>query len=244
MKENKYDDAAFFGMYSEMGRSKEGLEAAGEWHTFRSLLPSLEGKKVLDLGCGYGWHCRYAREQKASAVTGVDISRKMLDRARELTNDPAIRYQQDAIEDIHFKAGEFDVVISSLAFHYVADFNTTCQKVQHCLKPGGAFVFSVEHPIFTAIAAQDWHYDKTGKRLHWPVDDYQRQGFRNTRFLGHDVVKYHRTLAAYINTLIDNGFRIAQIAEPEPSAEALKKFLEMKDENRRPMFLLVRAERV
>ena len=56
MKENKYDDPTFFGKYSQMPRSKEGLAAAGEWHVLRRMLPPFEGKRVLDLGCGFGWH--------------------------------------------------------------------------------------------------------------------------------------------------------------------------------------------
>jgi cyclopropane fatty-acyl-phospholipid synthase-like methyltransferase len=102
-----------------MSRSIDGLEAVGEWPAFRALLPGLRDKNVLDLGCGFGWHCRYAREQQARWVLGIDISERMLARARENTNDAAIEHRRLAIEDIDFAAGTFDVVISSLAFHYV-----------------------------------------------------------------------------------------------------------------------------
>lgn len=81
MKQNKYDDPAFFARYSEMARSVGGLQAAAEWPAFRGLLPDLRDKRVLDLGCGFGWHCRYAREQGARSVVGVDLSEKMLRRA-------------------------------------------------------------------------------------------------------------------------------------------------------------------
>ena len=57
MKENKYDDDVFFNKYKEMNRSVQGLEGAGEWSQLKQLLPDFEGKRVLDLGCGYGWHC-------------------------------------------------------------------------------------------------------------------------------------------------------------------------------------------
>ncbi|MBB6501036.1 class I SAM-dependent methyltransferase [Pedobacter cryoconitis] len=241
MKQNKYDDPQFFANYSLMPRSVDGLNAAGEWHTFRDMLPTLQDKKVLDLGCGFGWHCLYAREQQARAVVGVDLSENMLARARKSTDDPAIEYHQLAIEDINFTAEEFDVVISSLAFHYVENFAQVCQKVGHSLQPGGSFVFSVEHPVFTAMATQDWYYDENGKRLHWPVDGYQQQGQRIARFLDHDVVKYHRTIESYLNDLIDSGFRITRISEPQPSQEVLDKHPEMQDETRRPIFLMIAA---
>ncbi|VIE93360.1 methyltransferase, type 11 family [Clostridioides difficile] len=53
MKQNKYDDDKFFNKYSKMERSINGLAGAGEWHTFRKMLPNFKGKRVLDLGCGF-----------------------------------------------------------------------------------------------------------------------------------------------------------------------------------------------
>ncbi|NOU86053.1 methyltransferase domain-containing protein [Paenibacillus sp. LMG 31460] len=241
MKQNKYDDLGFFGKYSEMPRSVGGLNAAGEWPVLRTMLPALRDKRVLDLGCGFGWHCKYAREQQARSVVGVDLSEKMLAYARENNNDSAIEYRRLAIEDINFAAGEFDVVISSLALHYVEHFEIVCSKIHHCLVSGGTFVLSVEHPVFTALAAQDWYYGSEGERLHWPVDDYQKEGLRQARFLDNDVVKYHRTIATYVNALIDSGFSVMKLSEPQPTQETLDKYPEMKDETRRPIFLLIAA---
>lgn len=241
MKQNKYDDPDFFANYSQMSRSTEGLEAAGEWHAFRALLPGLRDKNVLDLGCGFGWHCRYAREQGARSVVGVDLSEKMIARARESTDDPAIEYRQMAIENIDFPAEKFDVVLSSLALHYVERFDSVCQKVHHCLVAKGAFVLSIEHPIFTARAAQDWYYGEHGERLHWPVDHYQEEGPRQARFLGHDVLKYHRTAATLVNALIDAGFTVTRLREPQPPQEMLDRDPAMRDETRRPLFLLIAA---
>jgi SAM-dependent methyltransferase len=241
MKQNKYDDPAFFANYSQMSRSTGGLDAAGEWSAFRELLPDLHGKTVLDLGCGFGWHCRYAREHGAGSVVGIDLSEKMLARASETTHDDAIEYRQMAIEDIDFPAGTFDVVISSLAFHYVERYDLICRNVYRCLVPEGDFVFSVEHPIFTALAMQDWYYGQHGERLHWPVDHYQEEGLRQASFLDHDVIKYHRTIATYVNTLLDAGFTITRLSEPQPTQELLDKHPDWQDETRRPMFLLIAA---
>ncbi|QNK46623.1 class I SAM-dependent methyltransferase [Brevibacterium sp. PAMC23299] len=241
MKQNKYDDANFFSAYEQMPRSVKGLEAAGEWHVLKDLMPNLRNKTVLDLGCGFGWHCRFAREQQASSVVGVDISDNMLQRAREKTDDPCISYIKMPIEDIDFSSSEFDVVISSLAFHYIKSYEAICKKVHDCLKPGGTFVFSVEHPIFTSRNEQAWYDDDHGNHLHWPVDNYQYEGVRETTFLTENVVKYHRTISTYMNDLIGAGFSIKAVKEPMPSDDMLKSVPEMKDENRRPMFLMISA---
>lgn len=241
MKQNKYDEANFFSAYEKMPRSIHGLEGAGEWHVFQELMPDLQKKSVLDLGCGFGWHCRYAREQNASSVIGVDISEKMLQKARDMTNDPSISYVQMPIEDIHFADGQFDAVISSLAFHYIEAFDSICAKVYQCLKPGGVFLFSVEHPIFTSRKEQDWIYDEEGNILYWAVDDYQAEGRRKTTFLTENVVKYHRTFATYMKNLLDAGFTIRAVKEPTPSEEMLEQIPGMKEELRRPMFLIMSA---
>jgi SAM-dependent methyltransferase len=243
MKQNKYDDEKFFSAYKKMPRSVKGLEGAGEWHELKALIPDLRNKSVLDLGCGFGWHCRYAREQQASSVIGVDISEKMIQKAREMTDDPSISYIKMPIEDIYFSDSQFDLVLSSLAFHYIKSFETIGKKVYDCLKPGGSFVFSVEHPIFTSRNEQDWYYDDKGNRLHWAVDNYQSEGLRETTFLTENVIKYHRTFSTYINDLIDAGFIIRAIKEPIPSDEMLNSIPEMKDELRRPMFLIISAEK-
>ncbi|MFE1629374.1 class I SAM-dependent methyltransferase [Brevibacillus reuszeri] len=244
MKQNKYDDTDFFSAYKQMPRSIKGLEAAGEWHVLRSLLPDVKDKDVLDLGCGFGWHCRYVRQAQAHSVTGVDISENMLEQARKQTDDPAITYIQLPIEDISFAAEQFDVVLSSLAFHYIESFADICQKVYECLRPGGSFIFSVEHPLFTSRNEQDWHYDEQGKRLHWPVDHYQLEGARKTTFLTDNVIKYHRTISTYLNDVMGAGFVLKAVREPIPSNEMLKQDAGMQDELRRPMFLIIAAEKV
>lgn len=241
MRQNKYDDPDFFAAYSQMPRSVGGLQEAYEWPVFRTLLPDLRQKRVLDLGCGFGWHCRYARQEGAESAVGVDLSENMLARAREATDDPGIEYRRSAIEDIHFPVDTFDVVISSLALHYVERFDLVCRRVHACLAAGGRFVFSVEHPVFTAMAAQDWCYGSEGERKHWPVDDYYAEGPRHTHWLTEDVVKYHRTVTTYVNTLLDSDFHIVRLVEPGPSPEMLRDRPDLKDECRRPIFLLIAA---
>lgn len=243
MKENKYDDDRFFAQYSQMSRSVEGLRGAGEWHLLKKMLPDFAGKRVLDLGCGFGWHCIYAVEHGATHVTGIDISEKMLEEARRRNFSPLIEYKCMAIEDFDFRPESYDIVISSLTFHYLESFDNISRKINDCLTSGGSFVFSVEHPIFTAYGNQDWYYDQEGNRLHWPMDRYFSEGKRTAVFLGEEVTKYHKTLTTYINGLLTAGFEICELIEPEPDKVMLDSIPEMKDELRRPMMLLISAKK-
>ncbi|MHC5409953.1 class I SAM-dependent methyltransferase [Listeria seeligeri] len=240
MKENKYDNKHFFEQYRQMPRSTEGLKAAGEWHEFEKLLPDFSQKTVLDLGCGFGWHCIYAAEHGAKKVVGIDLSERMLSEARKKTTSPVISYHQKAIEDIDIEPENYDIILSSLALHYVHDFTTICQKAYTNLKQNGIFLFSVEHPVFTAEGTQTWCTGEKGDHLHWPVDRYFEESLRITTFLGEEVQKYHRTLTTYMQTLLQNGFQIKSVIEPEPAPE-LKNLPEMQDEYRRPMMVIISA---
>lgn len=242
MKENKYDNEEFFKKYSEMNRSKNGLSGAGEWSELQKILPDFEHKRVLDLGCGYGWHCLYAANQGASSVLGVDISEKMLAVAGDKNKHEKIKYEKSAMEDLDFPDNSFDVIISSLAFHYIKDFEALAENISRWLSFGGSFVFSVEHPVFTSYGTQDWYYDDKGNILHFPVDNYYYEGEREAVFLGEKVIKYHRTITTYLNTLLQNGFDIRHIIEPKPPEDMLH-IEGMKDEMRRPMMLLVSAQK-
>ncbi len=243
MKNNIYDDVVFFEKYSGMERSKKGLEGAGEWETLESMLPDFTGRRVLDLGCGYGWHCIYAARHGAASVVGVDISERMLGIAKEKNSDERITYLHMPIEDVDFAEGSFDVVLSSLAFHYLPSFEDIVRKVRGFLSADGDFVFSAEHPVFTAYGSQDWYYDANGQILHFPVDNYFIEGERKAIFLGEEVTKYHRTLTTYINTLIRYGFAITGVVEPQPSEKLLQSVPGMVNELRRPMMLIVSAKK-
>lgn len=242
MKQNKYDDKNFFEKYSKMDRSVKGLAGAGEWKTLESMLPDFKDKRVLDLGCGFGWHCDYAIKNGAKTVTGVDISENMLKVAKDKTNSN-INYIHMPIEDIALHDNSFDVVISSLALHYINSFDDIVNKVSDCLVQGGDFVFSVEHPVFTAYGTGDWYHDENGEILHFPVDNYFYEGERNSIFLGEKVIKYHKTLTTYLSALLQGGFELTGVVEPQPAEELLFTVQGMKDELRRPMMLIIAARK-
>ncbi|MDD6033599.1 MAG: methyltransferase domain-containing protein [Oscillospiraceae bacterium] len=242
MGENIYDREAFFRQYSRMDRSVYGLDGAGEWHALKKLLPEFSGKRVLDLGCGFGWHCSWAADHGAVSVLGIELSEKMLAGAKQRNSRSQVTYRHCAIEAYEYPENTFDVVLSSLVLHYVADLDTVFRQVFRTLIPGGWFVFSVEHPVFTAEGRQDWLYDAEGKPLCWPVDHYFQEGKRNAVFLGEEMIKYHRTLTTYLRCLLNNGFVLEQLVEPEPDPALLDR-PGMREELRRPMMLLAAARK-
>ena len=106
------------------------------------------------------------------------------------------------MEEVDFPPASFEAVLSSLALHYVEELGPVFRRVWDWLAPGGDFVFSCEHPVFTAEGSQEWYPGPGGAPLHWPVDRYFTEGRRTARFLGCDVVKYHHTLTTYVQTRV------------------------------------------
>ena len=242
MTQNIYDDDSFFAGYSRLPRSVQGLEGAPEWPALRALLPPLRGKRVLDLGCGFGWFCRWARGAGAASVLGVDVSEKMLARAEAETPDAGVRYAREDLETFAPPPGAFDLVYSSLALHYLADLDRLVAAVHATLVPGGDFVFSAEHPIFTAPSRPGFAPGAEG-RATWPLDRYLDEGPRTTNWLAPGVIKRHRTIGTYVMMLLRAGFALRHLEEWGPSREQIARHPEWASERDRPPFLLVACRR-
>lgn len=242
MSQNIYDHQAFFEGYAQLPRSMQGLAGAPEWPALQAMLPPLAGKRVLDLGCGYGWFCRSAREQGAREVVGIDLSSKMLARAAELTRDPAIHYRRGDLAALTLDDERYDLIYSSLALHYLAEVGPLFGQLFDALTPGGSLVFSVENPIFTCPRQQGWLHDESGQRS-WPINSYQAEGPRLSNWLAEGVLKYHRTLGTYLNSLIAAGFRLGHVEDWGPSTAQIAANPALAEEAERPMLLLVAASK-
>lgn len=232
---NKYDDPQFFEAYGQMSRSQLGLPGAGEWYQLEPMFPELTGKTVLDLGCGYGWHCKYAANHGAVQVLGIDRSWRMIREAQSRNAHSRIEYRVCGIHDYTYPAESYDLVISNLVLHYIEDLQEIYRLVHRTLKRGGSFLFNIEHPTFTAGVRQQFSADGT-----WPVTDYYYPGERTTDFLGHTVKKYHHTLTQILNGLLQAGFVITAVEEAMPPAQWRE---QLPEEMKRPMMLLIRAEK-
>lgn len=242
MAQNIYDNEQFFRRYSGLPRSVDGLDAAPEWPALRAMLPVVQGRRVIDLGCGFGWFCRWAAAQDAAQVEGFDVSERMLERARRETQHSRIRYTTADLETLSLPPGCCDLAYSSLALHYIADLPRLFAEVHRALVPGGAFVFSMEHPIYTAPHQPGWMQHASGRSV-WPLDGYLDEGARTTDWLAKGVIKQHRTVAAYVNTLLGCGFSLRRLEEWGPDAAQIAAHPDWALDRERPIFLLVSAER-
>jgi len=240
--QNIYDDPEFLAGYVTLDRQVRGLDGAAEWPTLRSLLPDLAGRRVVDLGCGFGWFSRWANTSGAASVVGRDISTKMLERARADTTAASVEYRRSDLDHLDLAPDSADVVFSSLTLHYVRDLDRLVSTMAGSLAPGGSLVFSVEHPIYSAPTTQEFETGIHGERF-WPLDNYLLEGERVRNWFVDGVVKEHRTVATYVNTVIDAGLTIDRIIEWGPTADDVRSRPKLADDRHRPWFLLLRASK-
>ena len=242
MAQNIYDDPKFFAGYSQIPRQVHGLEGAPEWAAIKAMLPPLEGKRVADLGCGFGWASRWMRENGASSVAGYDLSENMITRARADTCDNAITYHIADLDTLELPADSFELVYSALTFHYVEDFDRLIGMIHRALVRGGSLMFTIEHPIFMAPSQSKWVEGEEG-RLIWPLNRYSIEGERRTNWFADGVLKFHRTIGTTINALIGQGFQVNRVEEFAPTKEQIDANPGLAEELERPMMLLISVHR-
>jgi SAM-dependent methyltransferase len=242
--QNIYDDPAFFAGYSRLERFGAGWTTAFELPSFLSLLPEVTGSRVLDLGCGAGQLARFLAERGAAEVIGVDLSETMLSLARTEWSHPRVTFERAAMEEVEFPSHRFDLVVSSFAFHYVADYDALCRRIARWLVRGGVLVFSTEHPVYlTRATTEGWVRDAEGHPRYWALDRYGEEGLREESWIVDGVRKYHRMQSTLLNGLIEAGLAIERVLEPMPDETMLRHHPDWVYERNRPFCLLVRARK-
>ncbi len=168
----------------------------------------------------------------------------MIEQAKKENEHEKIKYICTPIEDLAFHDQKFDLIINSLAVHYVEDYSKLLVKVKNLLNRNGEFIFSTEHPIATARKeSNNWVRDSDGNKLHWALDHYHEEGKRAHDWYVDGVVVYHRTISTLVNTLIDNGFIIEKIIEPQSIPAGIEKMPKLVNEKRRPSFIVIKSRK-
>ena len=244
-EQNIFDNQAFFDGYKALRERDDNLNLLLEQPAMKRLLPEMAGRSVLDLGCGYGHNCMDFVKRGAAEVVGVDISEKMLEIAKTESPNEKIRYINMSMTDIKSLGRQFDVIYSSLAFHYIEDFAGFARNMYSVLNSGGWLLFSQEHPIPTATVDGKGHFnfDESGERTSYTLSDYHREGKRVISWFVDGVVKYHRTFGSIVTALAKAGFVIDTVEEPLPEEWALKKLPSLSREFIKPNYLIVKARK-
>lgn len=169
----------------------------------------------------------------------------MLEIAKSESADECIEYICMDMSAMSSLTERFDLIYSSLAFHYVENFEKLCSDIYVRVNPGGFLLFSQEHPIITATADGGGHFnkDKNGVKVSYSFSNYCESGFRKSTWLVQNVEKYHRPMGEIVTTLAKTGFIIRELVEPVPETWALEKNPEMKKEFIKPNFLIIRAQK-
>lgn len=248
MKQNVYDNKTFSVAYDKMRKDDKGRNANDlvEIPNFRKLIPNVKEKKILDLGCGYGENDKYCRDLGAKEILGIDISEHMIKIAEKNNADENIKYKVMAMEEISEIKEKFDIVISSLAFHYVKDYEKLIKDIYNLLNDNGILIFSIDHPLRIASKFEPWmkkNYTEINGKWFLLVSDYNREGIREKEWNGVIVKKYHRNFSSLINGLVNSGFKIDKILEPIPDGKSIKIIPKYINQYDRPYFLFIRAKK-
>lgn len=244
-EQNIYDNQSFFDGYKKLRQNPSAANIIVEKPALFSLCPDFMGKAVLDLGCGYGENCQYIAEMSAKSIVGIDISEKMLQIAINENKYENVSYLNMSMNNLSGLDKKFDVVLSSLAVHYIDNLDKLLQSINTLLNENGLLIFSQEHPLSTALKKENyWSRDDAGNILHYNLTDYSLLGERKTNWIVNDVIKYHRSFSSIINSLIDAGFLIEKVIEPIPDEAIMSKYPLYEKYYHKPDFLLLRARKV
>lgn len=197
------DYDAFAAVYAE--ENDKGLFNA--WYARPELLRLagyVAGMRVLDAGCGHGPLFADLRARGAM-VRGFDLSPAMVAIARERLGVDADVRVADLTKPLPYDDGSFDLVICSLALHYVEDWAPTLSEFRRVLRPGGRLIAAIIHPFVYAFCYQGEDYFALTRYS----EDYDFNGQSVT------MTYWHRPLQDVLGSFLDAGLRISGVTEPE-----------------------------
>ncbi|MDD4983753.1 MAG: class I SAM-dependent methyltransferase [Candidatus ainarchaeum sp.] len=127
--------------------------------TIELLLPNLVGKKVLDLGCGYGRAIKLYESLGAKDNYGVDVCKNLIEEGKKLVSKPQNLFVAN-MEKMPFENGFFDVVVGRFSLHYLKNFEKAYREIARVMKSGAILILIVHHPIYDLIRQKKKNYGK------------------------------------------------------------------------------------
>ncbi len=226
-------------IYSELTENYHRLSASHPANalydrpTILRLVGTLDGQHVLELGCATG-HLTQQLLAAGAEVTAVDRSPEMVRIAHERLHGRVRIHIGDLNAPLTMVAdASVDAAVASLVLHYLPDWQPLLAEVRRCLRPGGALVMSIHHPIIGWLRSDRSDYHRTELiEEEWDVD-----GVRVAAEM------LCRPMSAVFAPLLAAGFVINAVEEPVPDNDGrdiaeprVRRVL-----NTQPVFLYVRA---
>ena len=228
--------------------SREMIEAGDEGDAIRrfilnpvlfELAGEVDGRSILDAGCGTGYLCRlFAR--RGARVTGIEPAEALYAYAVERENlEPlGIRYIQEDLCRFSPGTPAFDLVVANMVLMDIPNYRLAMRNCLAALKPGGQFIFSLLHPCFDEVDGRDFE------------KGYRAKGYvRIDEYLGEFTVQqkvgcyFHRPLSDYLNLVIEEGCTIRKVVEPTLSPEGVEALGEGNRNMHVPNFIVVSARK-
>ncbi|MEP7101200.1 MAG: methyltransferase domain-containing protein [Burkholderiales bacterium] len=231
-----YDDDGVFRNYADLRARSESANDTLERPMVRELLGEVRGEDILDLGCGSADFGLEMLAAGAASYLGVDGSRNMVEQAETALRGTPGRVVRSELQDWDYPVASCSRVCARLVLHYLPTLEPVFRQVHRALRPGGLFVFSVEHPVITSF---DHAWEDARPREEWVVDHYFETGRRVTEWMGAEVVKYHRTVEDHFLALQAAGFTVESVRESRPVRENFRTEEAFRRRQRTPLFLFM-----
>ena len=206
-KVNDYDKFAEKRHFEVTNGMKKSLRFV-EKPMMLSMLPNIEGKRVLLLGCGTAEESDMLSKYNPKKITGIDISKKSIAIAKE--SYPNCDFYVGDMLNLPFKENEFDFIFSSLAITHVEDKDKVFKELYRVLDDNGQVLFSVGHPMRFAT-----------ETINYNGNNYHVIGFEAGRD-GNQVLGKYMSHTKQVNHFKDNEVLEEFIAPPSYYFEILK----------------------
>jgi len=224
---------------------------------FLDLLPDVNGKKGLDVGCGEGHNTRLFAERGAQ-MFAIDVAPTFVRLAAEMESKEgvAIRYAVASALALPFAPGQFDFATAVMSLMDLPDHKLALKEIQRVLRVGGFLQFSIMHPCFFPPHRQLLRTPQ-GKAYAVEVGQYfERVDGRIERWLfsaapqeakaglkPFEIPVFHRTLAEWLNGVTQAGFVLERVAEPRADDDTARRVPAVEDTRVVANFLHVRCRK-
>ena len=195
---------------------------------------------VLDIGTGEGQSAR-ALQAQGSTVVGLDPTRAQVVEAMHRGGGPT--YGLAAAENLPVRTASFDAVLACLVFEHIPDCVPAIAEVARVLRPGGRFVFFLNHPLLQCPGS-GWIIDHILDEQYWRIGPYLVvDTVMEELSPGVRLPFVHRPVSGYINSMTDAGLQLRRMIEPAPPQGFIDKAPEYQDAATIPRLLVLVAEK-